>query len=325
MYKANKPKLTSEQLVEKLKNDKGVTFKYITEQEAALFLRDRNNFMRTASYRKNFMKHEEGINKGKYIDLDFAYLQELSIIDMHLRHIIIKMCLDIEHALKVKLVKDAEDNMLIDGYDIVSRFLNDNARVVGKLEGTSSSPFTSDLLFKYFTICQEVNASNGKIKNKIIGYDCPIWVLLELLSFGDFIRFYEFYYMQTGQEHMPLTLINLTKSLRNGSTHNNCILADLNKGSSHKPAIVTREVAKIQQITKSQRIKKLSSRVVLELVSMLLLYKQVVTEKVKYYRITELKEFVDGRMVEKKGYFQKNLLLVSTYDFLRKVIYAFYP
>ena len=324
MHKSSKPKLTSEQLVSKLKNDKGVTFKYITEKEAEIFLRDKNNYMRTAAYRKNYLKYDEGIHKGKYIDLDFAYLQELSIIDMHLRHIIIKMCLDIEHALKVKLVKDAEDSTLINGYDIVSQFLDENPRVINKLEGTSSSPFTKDLLFKYFII-KKVNNMPNKINNKIVGYDCPIWVLLELLSFGDFIRFYEFYYNQTGQEHIPLTLINLTKSLRNGCTHNNCILADLTKGSSHKPAIVTREIAKILEITKNQRTKKLSSRVVLEIVSMLLLYKQTVSEKVKYYRIIELKEFFDGRMIEKKGFFERNLLLVSTYDFLRKVIYAFYP
>lgn len=148
MNSIGKPKLTSSQLVMKLRDEKGVTFKYITEQEAENFLRNRNNYMRTAAYRKNYSKYEEGLNKGKYINLDFAYLKELSIIDMHMRHLITKMCLDIEHALKVRLLKDAEDNTLIDGYEIVRCFLKDNPYILKKLEATTSSPFTNDLLFK---------------------------------------------------------------------------------------------------------------------------------------------------------------------------------
>lgn len=48
MNRIDKPKMTSAELVNKLKNKKGVTFKYITEQEAENFLRERNNYLRTA-------------------------------------------------------------------------------------------------------------------------------------------------------------------------------------------------------------------------------------------------------------------------------------
>lgn len=80
----NKPKQTAAQLITKMKN-KGITFKYITEEEAAEYLTDKNNYLRTAAYRKNYQKHNKGLNIGKYIDLDFSYLQELSTIDMHFR------------------------------------------------------------------------------------------------------------------------------------------------------------------------------------------------------------------------------------------------
>lgn len=250
MNRTDKPKLTSKQLVQKLRDEKGVTFKNTSENDAEIFLRDRNNYMKTASYRKNFLKYKNGSEKGKYIKLDFAYLQELSIMDMHLRHIISKMCLDIEHDLKVKLLKSLEDDGTVDGYDIVNDFLKQNLYIVDKIEATSSSPFTNDLMFKYFTIETNINNSSGKSYYKIIGYDCPVWVLLELVSFGDFIRFYKFFYEKIKQKYVSLTLINLTKSLRNGCAHNNCILADLSKGSSTIPPVISQKISKISDIAK---------------------------------------------------------------------------
>ena len=41
-----------------LKDEKGITFSIMSETEAAEYLSKRNNYMRTASYRKNYAKHE---------------------------------------------------------------------------------------------------------------------------------------------------------------------------------------------------------------------------------------------------------------------------
>ena len=149
--KIDKPKQAAPQLIEKMKS-KGVTFKYSTEEKAAEYLTDKNNYLRTAAYRKNYQKYNNGSNIGKYIDLDFSYLQELSTIDMHFRFLVSKMCLDIEHDLKVRMLKDIETAPTTDGYDIVNVFLSHNNYIIGKLEATSASPFTSDLIHKYFTV-----------------------------------------------------------------------------------------------------------------------------------------------------------------------------
>lgn len=232
MNKIDKPKQTSKELIKMLKIDKGVTFKYTSEEKAEKYLEDVNNYLRTASYRKNYQKYQNGKELvGKYIDLDFAYLQELSTIDMHLRNLITKMCIDIEHDLKVILLKHLESNVLEDGYTIVESFLTANPYIVGKIEAASASPFTGNLIKKYFNVQRVFNPKKNKKENKIFGFDCPVWVLMELLTFGDYIHFYEYYYGIYGTQPISTAMINLVKSFRNGCAHNNCIIADLNPGT----------------------------------------------------------------------------------------------
>lgn len=318
--KIDKPKQTAQQLITKMKN-KGITFKYITAEKAAEYLTNKNNYLRTAAYRKNYQKYNNGSNIDRYIGLDFSYLQELSTIDMHFRFLISKMCLDIEHDLKVRMLKDIENDSTTDGYDIVYTFLRQNNYIMGKLEATSASPFTSDLIRKYFTLQRVFNPQKGKKENQITAYDdCPAWVLLEMLTFGDFIRFYEFYYSSRAYNKISSPIINLVKSLRNGAAHNNCILADLAHGTSRAPREISQGIAKIHSISKNQRQKKLSCRPMLEFVALLYTYNLVVSDKVKYHRTKELKDLFFNRMIEKKRFFQKNELLKSNYDFACKVI-----
>ena len=145
---------------------KGVTFKYSTEEKAAEYLTDKNNYLRTAAYRKNYQKYNNGSNIRKYIDLDLSYLQDLSTIDMHFRFLVSKMCLDIEHDLKVRMLKDIETDPTTDGYDIVNVFLSHNNYIIGKLEATSASPFISDLIHKYFTVQRVYNSQKEKKKTR---------------------------------------------------------------------------------------------------------------------------------------------------------------
>lgn len=47
-----KPKKTADELVNKLQNEKGITFNIIDKNTAVDYFRDINNYLRTASYRK---------------------------------------------------------------------------------------------------------------------------------------------------------------------------------------------------------------------------------------------------------------------------------
>ena len=169
------------------------------------------------------------------------------------------------------------------------------------------------------------NPTKQKKENRIIAYDdCPAWVLLEMLTFGDFIKFYEFYYSSGNFPKLSTPVINLVKSLRNGAAHNNCILADLAHGTSRSPSEISQEIAKISSINSNQRQKKLSCRPMLEFTCLLYVYKLVVSDKVKYHRIKELKELFFKRMPEKRGFFKDNELIKSNYEFACKVISAFF-
>ena len=65
-----------------MKEEKGITFSHVSEKEAEKYLFKVNNFLRTASYRKNYQKYQKGSNEGKYSKLDFAYLGE-KILSLH--------------------------------------------------------------------------------------------------------------------------------------------------------------------------------------------------------------------------------------------------
>lgn len=319
-----KPVLSSAQLIQKMKDEKGITFCIVSEKEAEEYLFNINNFLRTASYRKNYQKYQKGSNEGKYINLDFAYLKELSTIDMHFRMEIIHLCIDIEHDLKVKILQEVEKSN-IDGYSVVREFLAKNEGIVKKIAANCSSPFTCNLIQKYFTIEEEIEPIKNKKVNIISKYDdCPIWVFLELITFGDLIYFYTFFCEQ--MEIRPIiskSLLHLVKNLRNGCAHNNCILANLSAETSKTPPEISRAVSGIK-IAKDQRRKKLTCRPVLEFVTLLYVYDKLVSKKVKQKGFEKLYKLFTNRMLRNKEYFKDNELIKSTYDFSMKILSFFY-
>lgn len=123
MYKNTKPMLDAEELIEHLE-EKGVKFELISKEEAKKYLKENNNYFKLVSYRKNFPKYENGSNEGKYIDLDFKMLMDVSIIDMRLRKTMLSIVLDLEHYAKVRLLSKVE-NFNKDGYAIVEEYIQD--------------------------------------------------------------------------------------------------------------------------------------------------------------------------------------------------------
>ncbi len=316
--RSNKPKHSAHELVCKMRDERGITFTQITEKEAEHYLSDINNFLRIASYRKNYEKNPAGKNKGKYQNLDFAYLVDLSSIDMHLRYLILKMTIDIEHALKVRLLKNIEENNLIGGYAVVSAFLSRNAKIVSKIEQTANSAYTANLLGKYFTI--------DSLTKKITDFkDCPVWVLLEFLTFGDFLYFYRFFYEEYTKTKSDFSckMLNNIKSLRNAAAHNNCLLADLISKIAYTSTKLAVTISKLPGMNKS-RLKKLSNRFVLEFSTLLFVYKDVISGNMFKKRSLEIKNLFFHRMLRHKEYYDLNDVIKTTYNFISDLVKAWY-
>ncbi len=308
-----KPLLTVEELVDKMNYFKGIRFDIVSKEEAKEYLLNTNNYFRTASYRKNYEKYQKGDKVGKYVDLDFAYLKDLSSIDFHLREIILNMCIDIEHDLKIRMLADVEsteDN----GYAVVDDFLSKNNYILQNITLKRASSYTSDLINKYFSITE----NNGKCT--VESYDCPIWIFLEIISFGEFIRFYEFFYEKNGNCPINKKFLNVVKSLRNACAHNNCLIYNLHSSNAICPLEIRKEVAKLSDISKDMRKNRLSSRFVMEFVTLLYVYKSVVVSKVQSKRIKQLVDLYDNRMLRNKEYYAKNDLLISNYKFTYIII-----
>lgn len=323
----DKPKKTSVELIAMLENDKGITFNHMGNSDAAIYVAEKNNYLRTASYRKNYDKHTDGSNKGKYIHLDFAYLIELSTVDMYLRTILMKMCIDVEHALKVSILHDIENNTQEDGYTIVEEFLRKYPEIKSMVERKTDSVFTGDLIEKYFALCYEITPEK-RVRTRILTADCPAWVLVEIMSFGELVKFHNYYSKKNNKILLKSEIINPIRSLRNACAHNNCLLNSLRPTKNTKPtedisqyvATFAKTEKKELNIGKEERTKKLKCRPLFEIVCLLYLYKQVVSSDIKNRQINELHGFINGRMLINAEYFDKNQIISTSFIFMKKII-----
>lgn len=278
---------------------KGIKFDIVKEDEAKIFLQNNNYYMKLASYRSNYDKRK---NNGEYINLDFAYLQELSTIDMHLRYLILQMCLDVEHALKTRLLKDIEDNPDEDGYDIIRRFVTKYERSCQNIQKHKSSEYCRELIEKYYPYF-------------------PVWVFVELISFGDMVKLYEYYVERYPGRLKDSKLLYSIRDLRNATAHSNCLINKLQKGTNKPSAKIIKFVSGIDTIGEAMRKSKLSNKFLYDFVTLLYVYNEFINvDIVKEKRFKQIQEFLEGRAVKNKQYFEKNECIKSAYTFAKKVI-----
>ena len=297
--------LSIEELIQHMKN-RGITFNEISENDAKQFLQNNNYYMKLAAYRANYDKCDTGKRQGQYKKLDFGYLKELSTIDMYLRYIVMDMCLDIEHVIKVRLIKNITNNPSEDGYDIVRKFIaqDDNLRILKNIRSHKSGEYCKDLVEKYYPYF-------------------PVWVFVELISFGDLLYFCSFYEKIYGVQIINNKLMNTVRDVRNAAAHSNCLLNKMTEKIDSTKQVnneISSFIIGMKNISKTSRVNNLSYKFTNSFVTVLYVYDSLMNEIPKQKRYKEIQEFMNGRVVKNKQFFQSNSKIVGVYNFHKKVI-----
>ena len=307
-----RPKHTIQEQINDFKN-KNIKFTIMSEDCAIQYLSYNTYYFKLKSFAKSF---EFNKVKRQYINLDFAYLVELSKLDMYLREYIIKLSLDAEHFLKVKFMNDLTNNDDEDGYSIVNVFFTKYPYLYKNIEAKKNDSACADLIHKYSD-------------------KWAAWNIIEVLSFGDFIKLFQLYYnvYPDKEAQVIVHLLWPLKFIRNASAHNNCLLNTLRKPYLHthlfnyekKEIEPNKELvlllANVPGISKNTRKKKLSNPVVHDFVASLFLFdKACSSEVLKKKQFFNLKELIDDRFCAHKEYFISDNVFTSNYDFIKKIV-----
>ena len=303
-----KPKLSLDGQIEHLK-EKGVLFNIMDEAEARDYLGQHNNYFKLTAYRKNYDKHPAGENKDKYINLEFAYLVDIAVIDMQLRYRIVHMALDLEHHTKLQLLRKM-DEYNEDGYQVVQDYID-------SLDEKQRKIFDS-----------EINRNKGNIYcgDIIAKYEgaFPIWAFIEIVPFGRLVAFYGFCADRFSDKSMKDTFYRLLtcKEIRNASAHSNCILNNLKaKTAAHSTnAAVTSELMKIKGMNTNFRKNRMSNARIQQVVTLLYTHKDMVeSEGIKRSESEDLKKIME-RVDKNYDYYNTNPMRKGTFDFLKLVV-----
>ena len=314
-----KPMLHINEMVDYLKL-KNIKFERISEKDAENYLKNNNNYYNLTSYKNNFEKYfVNGIFIDKYIDFDFSYLKDLSIIDHRLRLILFKMIIDIEHYLKIKILNTIESIDEEDGYRIVNRYLEQdfyNVKFPKKVHNSIFKKVGSEYYQKIF-LKYDLD-KDKKLEN------IPIWEFLEIITFGELVNFYDFYTNEykLKDENKDVYILRDIVKLRNAVAHNNCILSELNmKKNKYPPSYKIIQFLNNCNIGKDTRSKKLSNSRIRQITYTLYMFNEIVTsDGIKNNVKKDINEVFFDRIIKHKEYYNNNELLKSIYCYFKKII-----
>lgn len=298
------PLLSTTQQIQHSKS-KGISFKFISENEAADYLDNNITYYKVRSYRKNFKKDRD----GKYINLDFGHLIDLSLIDLEFRRILLDMSLNIEHAFKLEIIKTLVHNKPGDGYYLVKNFLGLYPDIVKSLDSQKHTPYNQDLFIKFKTI-----------------YSMPMWAILELLSFSQLILLakYSSDYLSDKKLKKLANQMYDIKDIRNACAHDNCLLNDLtSKERLHKPSFIVTKGLGDLKISKSSRENKLSNIRVYQITALLLFHKRLVKNILIQRKIAKNLHQFKTRLFKNHSY-TTNTHISSFFNYLTKLIDNWY-
>ena len=292
---SRQPKWNNRELINHLAS-KDVSFNNISIGQAITFLDKNNYYYKLAAFRKNFKKKD-----GKYVDLDFSYLQDLASLDMKIRAILLNIAIDVEHFIKVELSRQINNNLQEDGYSILTEFKNS--------QYNKYYEFTK----KKFRESRYQNAMFNKRK-----HDYPYWALLEHMDYGCLIKFVNFYYQKHGCKSLKKAseLGDGARHIRNACAHNSVLLLNVfekNDKLSNVNAVIT-TFAKQVDVIKYKNYKKVN-----DLISLLVLAKTYCSPAVLKYQKQAIDNFI-VRCQRNQSAYAKNVELTKMMVIFKKIV-----
>ena len=313
-----RPKLSAREQVEHLKK-KGVKFELIGEDEAERYLVENNNYFKLRAYRKNFEKYSSGKKADTYINLDFAMLRDLAVIDMRLRYVLLTFALDIEHFEKVKLLNIISEST-DDGYTVVNSYLN-NLKLQEDTATDGRRPYS--ILMSDIERNRKSDYCGGIIEKYSGNY--PVWAFLEVIPFGSFINFLKYCSEYFGDKSLKDDhyLLFDVRRFRNAAAHNSCVIHNLalRTASSSTPNYnVSRYLSGTLKVGKKIRDRRMSIAALRDIVTLLYAHRNIVTSSgVLEARGNAIKEVID-RCYKHIDYYSGNDHILVSFNFLKKVV-----
>lgn len=314
-----RPMMKITEMVTYLKN-KNIKFELMTEKEAEKYLRANNNYYNLTAYKNNFERYIiDGKCVDKYIDLDFAYLKDMAIIDYRVRLLFFKIIINIEHYLKIRILNIIENIDEEDGYRIVNMYLekdfNDNSfpkKVHNSIFKKVGSEYYQKIFSKY-----DIDRDK-KLEN------IPIWEFLEIITFGELVNFYEYFAREyeLKKEIKNVFILREIVKLRNAVAHNSCVLSELGKkDNKFSPDYKIVDYLNNCGIKKETRDNKLSNSRIRQMTYSLYMFNEIVTsDGVKANVTKSIKKLFYERIILNKEYYNNNELLKSIYAYFGKII-----
>ena len=299
----------------KLKN---IKFEECSEEDAEKYLRENNNYYNVTAYKNNFIKYQFGELQGKYIDLDFAYLKDLSIIDYRTRTVLFKMIIDIEHYLKIRILNTIEDIPEEDGYNIVNLYMEkdqQDEKQPNRVRDSILKKVSNDYYKKIFS---KYDLDKDKKLENI-----PVWEFLEIITFGELINFFDFFTKTYSlDDNKYIFILKEINKLRNAVTHNSCVLSELDKkDNTHGADTLIINYLKECGIGKENRKNKLKNSRIRQITYTLYMFNIIVSsEGVKGNVKHEVSKLFYGRIILNRKYYNNNGLLKSIYEYFEKII-----
>lgn len=294
--------------------EKGILFSIEDEEFAKEYLRNNTYYFKLKSYNKLYDKDKD----GKYRDLEFAYLRDLATIDSLLRRNILKIAIDIEHYLKVAMLRDFNESEE-DGYSIIEFYKNqDPDHFESEIEKKLYGKACSNLVNKY--------------KDSF-----AIWNIVEILSFSDFQNLYDLFYLRTRNpknscenqyKRVPYHyFFNPVRLLRNAAAHNNCLISSLKVPYVSKENFNYNKQISVflgkQGISNNRITRQLDKPLIHDFCVMLFLYHKIAPKSAQMHVFDELDGFLKGRAIKYREYYSNHVTLCSAYEFIVKVVGAF--